>query len=264
MKKNGKEFINTSRRSIFKILRLDSLPFYSTYKCLFTYSKPFIMRLLLYISSFIAITLVSFTGMQQKQKVVFFGDSITQAGVSPMGYITVLGSLITQKGLNNQYELVGAGISGNKVTDLYLRLEDDVLAKNPTTVVIWIGVNDVWHKKGGTGTDANKFEQFYTAIIKKLQARNIKVVLCTPAAIGEKTDFSNEQDGDLNKYAAIVRTIAANNNCALVDLRKIFLAYNVTNNTKNEDRGILTRDGVHLNDKGNTLVAEEIMKAIVK
>jgi isoamyl acetate esterase len=222
------------------------------------------MRLLLYISSFIAITLVSFTGMQQKQKVVFFGDSITQAGVSPTGYITVLGNLITQKGLNNQYELVGAGISGNKVTDLYLRLEDDVLSKNPTTVVIWIGVNDVWHKKGGTGTDAPKFEQFYNAIIKKLQSRNIKVIMCTPAAIGEKTDFSNELDGDLNKYANIVRSIATKNNCQLVDLRKAFLTYNLANNPDNKDRGILTGDGVHLNDKGNTLVAEEIMKAIVK
>jgi lysophospholipase L1-like esterase len=223
------------------------------------------MRLLLYISSFIAITLVSFTGMQQKQKVVFFGDSITQAGVSPTGYITVLGNLITQKGLNNQYELVGAGIGGNKVTDLYLRMEDDVLSKNPTTVVIWIGVNDVWHKRtSGTGTDANKFEQFYNAIIKKLQARNIKVVICTPATIGEKTDFSNEQDGDLNKYAAMIRKIAASNNCTLIDLRKIFLDYNLANNPKNEEKGILTRDGVHLNDKGNTLVAEEMMKAIVK
>lgn len=223
------------------------------------------MRLLLYISSFIAIALVSFTGMQQKQKVVFFGDSITQAGVGPNGYITRLGALINKKGLKDQYELIGAGIGGNKVTDLYLRMEDDVLAKNPTTVVIWIGVNDVWHKKtGGTGTDANKFEQFYNAILKKLQAKNIKVILCTPAAIGEKTDFTNELDGDLNKYANIIRNIAAKNNCQLVDLRKAFLAYNLANNAENKDRGILTTDGVHLNEKGNLFVAEEMMKVLVK
>ncbi|THU40664.1 G-D-S-L family lipolytic protein [Niastella caeni] len=221
------------------------------------------MRLLLYIS-FIAITLVSFTGMQQKQRIVFFGDSITQAGVSPNGYITVLGNLVEQKGLKDQYELVGAGISGNKVYDLYLRMEDDVLAKNPNTVVIWVGVNDVWHKRNGTGTDAPKFEQFYNAIIKKLQAKNIKVVMCTPAAIGEKTDFSNELDGDLNKYANIIRSIAVKNNCPLVDLRKGFLAYNLANNAENKDRGILTSDGVHLNEKGNLFVAEEMMKVLVK
>ena len=202
--------------------------------------------------------------MQQKQKIVFFGDSITQAGVSPTGYITVLGNLIAQKGLKDQYELIGAGIGGNKVYDLYLRMEDDVLAKNPTTVVIWVGVNDVWHKKNGTGTDAPKFEQFYNAMIKKLQAKNIKVILVTPATIGEKTDFSNEQDGDLNKYANIVRTVATKNNCPLVDLRKAFLAFNLANNAENNDKGILTLDGVHLNEKGNRLVAGEMQKVLVK
>jgi len=223
------------------------------------------MRLLLFISTFTAIALVSFTGMQQKQRIVFFGDSITQAGVQPTGYITVLGDMIKQKGLQNQYELIGAGIGGNKVYDLYLRMDDDVLAKNPTTVVIWVGVNDVWHKKtSGTGTDAPKFEQFYNAIIKKLQAKNIKVVLCTPASIGEKTDFTNELDGDLNKYAAIIRGIAQKNNCELIDLRKTFLAYNLANNTENKEKGVLTVDGVHLNEKGNQLVAEEMMKTLVK
>lgn len=212
-----------------------------------------------------SLVLVSFSGMQQKQRIVFFGDSITQAGVQPKGYITVLGELINKKGLQNQYELIGAGIGGNKVYDLYLRVEDDVLAKSPNTVVIWVGVNDVWHKKtSGTGTDYNKFEGFYNALIKKFQSKNIKVLITTPAAIGEKTDFTNELDGDLNKYAALIRTIAQKNNVPLVDLRKVFLEYNLANNPENKDKGILTTDGVHLNEKGNELVATEMMKALVK
>ncbi len=213
----------------------------------------------------LAFAIVSWNLPQQKQHIVFFGDSITQAGVQPNGYISVLGNLIKNKGLSDQYQLTGAGIGGNKVYDLYLRMEDDVLAKNPTTVVIWVGVNDVWHKKSfGTGTDPDKFEKFYHAIIKKLQAKNIKVLLCTPAAIGEKTDFTNELDGDLNKYAAIIRDIAQKDNCALIDLRKTFLDYNLKNNSQNKDRGILTTDGVHLNDAGNKLVAEEMLRALVK
>ncbi len=202
---------------------------------------------------------------QQKQHIIFFGDSITQAGVEPGGYITVLGKLLTEKGIGDQYQLTGAGIGGNKVYDLYLRIEEDVLVKNPNTVVIWVGVNDVWHKRSfGTGTDADKFEKFYTAIIKKFQAKEIRVFLCTPAAIGEKTDFSNELDGDLNKYSGIIRDIAGKNNCGLIDLRKTFLSYNLTHNNGNKEKGILTNDGVHLNEKGNQLVAEEMMKALVR
>jgi len=208
--------------------------------------------------------LSAFTAIQKKQRIVFFGDSITEAGVKPTGFITRLGEMLKQKGLDNNYELMGAGIGGNKVYDLYLRMEDDVLAKNPDVVVIWVGVNDVWHKRTfGTGTDPDKFEKFYNAIIKKLQAKNIKVLVCTPAAIGEKTDFSNELDGDLNKYAGIIRNIAKNNNCPLIDLRKLFLSYNLANNKDNKESGILTTDRVHLNDAGNNAVADAMYKALI-
>ena len=209
--------------------------------------------------------LMAFTIPQKKQRIVFFGDSITQAGAKPSGYIMVLGDMYKQNGVQDQYELIGAGIGGNKVYDLYLRMEDDVMAKDPNTVVIWVGVNDVWHKKtSGTGTDADKFEKFYNAIIKKLQAKNIKVLICTPNAIGEKTDFSNELDGDLNKYSNIIRQIAQKNNVALIDLRKAFLDYILANNPENKDKNILTTDGVHLNEKGNQLVAEQMLKALGK
>ena len=207
----------------------------------------------------------SFVYTQKKQRIIFFGDSITQAGVQPTGYITKLGELIKQKGQENNYELIGAGIGGNKIYDLYLRMDDDVLAKNPDMVIIWVGVNDVWHKRtSGTGTDADKFIRFYDAVIKKMQQKNIKVALCTPAAIGEKTDFTNELDGDLNKYATLIRNIAQKNNCGLIDLRQAFLQYNLANNKDNKEMGILTTDRVHLNEKGNQFVAEEMMKYISK
>jgi isoamyl acetate esterase len=208
--------------------------------------------LIFFLASFV---LLSFN-FQKKTKVVFFGDSITQAGVKPGGYITKIDSMCKLEGKGEQFEFVGAGISGHKVYDLYLRMEEDVLAKSPDVVIIYIGVNDVWHKSlTGTGTDPDRFEKFYLAIIKKLKEKNIKVIVCTPAAIGEKTDFSNQQDGDMNQYSNIIRGIAAKNTLPLVDLRKEFLQYNIKNNPENKDRGILTTDRVHLNPEGNQLVA---------
>src|SRR5437868_11821005 len=160
---------------------------------------------------------------QKKTRVIFFGDSITELGANPGGFIPKIDSMAKLEKKNDQYELIGSGISGNKVYDLYLRLDDDVLAKDPDVVIIYIGVNDVWHKSLlGTGTDPDKFESFYNAIIKKLKEKNIKPILCTPAVIGEKTDNTNQQDGDMNKYANIVRNIAQKNNLLLIDLRKEF------------------------------------------
>ena len=220
-----------------------------------------IMRKALILILFMA----SFTFIQaQKKRIIFFGDSITELGVQPNGYISFLNKML-EKNKVNDYELIGAGVGGNKVYDLYLRLDDDVLKQNPDVVVIWIGVNDVWHKRSlGTGTDADKFEKFYTAIIKKLKQENIKVYLSTPAVIGERTDFSNELDGDLNKYSVIIRDLAKKNNCSLIDLRKAFLDYNLIHNKSNKESGILTNDRVHLNEAGNTLVAEEMYKALLK
>jgi lysophospholipase L1-like esterase len=201
---------------------------------------------------------------QKKTKIVFFGDSITQAGVKPGGYISKMQESLQKNGTGAQYELIGAGIGGNKIYDLYLRMEEDVLAKNPDVVVIWVGVNDVWHKASyGTGTDQDKFEKFYTAVIKKLQAKNIKVVVTTPAAIGEKIDNTNQQDGDLNQYSNIIRSLAKTYNCALVDLRKEFLDYNLKNNQENKESGILTTDRVHLNEKGNSFVSDKMIPVVI-
>jgi lysophospholipase L1-like esterase len=161
------------------------------------------------------------------------------------------------------YEFIGAGIGGNKVYDLYLRMEDDVLSKKPDVVVIYVGVNDVWHKQTHqTGTDQDKFLKFYSAMIKRMQLAGIKVIVCTPAVIGERTDFSNPQDGDLNSYSNVIRNLAKQYNSPLVDLRKEFLAYNVLNNRENKESGILTTDRVHLNPAGNKLVAELMIKAL--
>jgi lysophospholipase L1-like esterase len=200
---------------------------------------------------------------QKKNKVIFFGDSITELGVKPGGYVTRVDSMCKLEGKGGEYDFIGAGVSGNKVYDLYLRLEDDVLSKNPDVVVIYVGVNDVWHKTLlGTGTDADKFEKFYLAILKKLKEKNIKAILCTPAVVGEKTDFSNPLDGDLNRYSNMIRDMAKKNNLPLVDLRQKFLDYYKTNNPKNEERNILTYDRVHLNAKGNQLVADAMWNAV--
>ena len=198
-------------------------------------------------------------------KIVFFGDSITEMGVRKGGYIDLLQQYLLQNDLTQKYNIEGTGIGGNKIYDLYLRMEEDVLAKKPDAVVVWVGINDVWHKKlFGTGTDADKFEKFYKAIIKKLQNQGIKVVLTTPALIGEYTDHSNDSDGELNHFANIIRRIATENACELVDMRKVFLQYNLEHNPENKENNILTIDKVHLNAEGNKLAADTFYKFLIE
>ncbi len=215
-------------------------------------------QLLVFFSFVVLLTLLSAFRFIQKKKVIFLGDSITQAGVSPAGYITILQQMLAKDGRDKAFDLAGAGIGGNKVYDLYLRLEDDVLSKKPDLVFIYVGINDVWHKKTrGTGTDPDKFEKFYNRIIEKIQQAGAKVVICTPTVVGEKKGFVNELDGDLNKYAEIIRTIAKNKNVELIDLHKAIVEYINANNPEDKAKDILTTDGVHMNDKGNRFLAEQ-------
>ncbi len=211
----------------------------------------------------VSMSLSSYKTLENPTRIVFFGDSITQAGVNKTGYITKMAEMLGTLGLASKYELIGAGIGGNKIYDLYLRHEDDVIAKKPNIVIIYVGINDVWHKTTSrTGTDADKFERFYNALINRLQKSNIQVVICTPTVIGEKFDNTNENDGDLNAYANIIRKIATDNQCKLIDLRKAFMAYEQKNNIENKASGILTTDRVHLTEAGNQFLAETMWETI--
>lgn len=218
------------------------------------------MKTLFKTSILLSFCLIALTSMTFKPKrIIFFGDSITQQGVSKKGYVT----LIKQSLDSTKYNVIGAGIGGNKVYDLYLRLEDDVLNKKPDLVVIYVGINDVWHKQSShTGTDYDKYLKFYQALINKIQGVGSKVVLVTPSVVGEKKDGTNELDADLNKYAAGIRELAAKNNLPVCDLRKIFTEYEAKNNSEDKEKGVLTVDRVHLNETGNKLVADELLPLV--
>ncbi len=211
---------------------------------------------------FMSITIMSMM-KAKKIKIVFFGDSITQMGINKGGYIDRIKNLINEKGIQNNFEIIGAGVGYDKIYDLYLRMEDDVLAKMPDVVVIYEGVNDVGHKYSThTGTDIEKYERFYSAIIKKLQAKGIKVFVCTPTLLGEKKDKANPQDAEIDAYSDIIRKLAASMNCTLIDLRKIFVDYVQANNIENKGLGFLTVDGIHPSELGNQLLADEMTKAL--
>lgn len=197
--------------------------------------------------------------------ILFFGDSITELGVKPNGYVTLIRSELNSQFPKRNIEIIGAGISGHKVPDLEARLNSDVLLKQPDIVVIYIGINDVWHSilPGHTGTSAEDFEAGLHRIIRQLKAINADVVLCTPSVVGEKKDGSNLLDLQLDQYAEISRNIANKENLMLIDLRKEFKSYLSVNNPANAEKGILTYDGVHLSDKGNKFVAVMMLQQLI-
>ena len=233
---------------------------------------------------YLLLTFILMTSCSNSTKVVFLGDSITEAGVYDnevgvpsgdtliypkyTGFITLL-----KNDIEDDIELIGKGVSGNKVSNLLERYKEDVLSLNPDIVFIYIGINDVWHKYSfGTGTDIIFYENGLRKIITDLKNKGARVILCTPTVICEnKGEFTlvNEfkdietmeiMNGDLDAYSDVIRKLSSELNTDLLDLREIFMNYISENNPNNESFGITTYDGVHLNDLGNKLIADEMLK----
>lgn len=195
--------------------------------------------------------LMSLNHGKKKKKVIFFGDTINNLDTKPGGYISWIIDHLKNEGSEERYNLVSAVRPGEKIYDLYLRLEDNVLVKDATIVIIYVGVNDVWDKYlKGTGTDAATFESLYQAMVNKLVAANIKVVICTPAST-LKEGFPTEMEHDMADYAEITRKVAAENNLRLVDLQQVFAQQNS-----------LTNDTRHAEVNSSRLVAEEIWRVL--
>ncbi len=202
--------------------------------------------------------------LKKGERIVFLGDSITQGGVGKNGYVTKIKEELQSKHKDLEIEIIGAGISGNKVPDLQKRVEKDVVAKKPTIVFIYIGINDVWHGQSdpAKGTLPDKFEEGLKEVIGKCTAAGAKVILCTPTVIGEKKAGANKLDAKLDEYAGISRKVAAELKLPLCDLRKAFVDHLKENNPEDKEKGILTGDRVHLNEAGNKLVAETMLKML--
>jgi lysophospholipase L1-like esterase len=199
-------------------------------------------------------------GLTKGDRIVFLGDSITQAGAAPGGYVTQVREALEKQELG--VEVLGAGISGNKVPDLEKRLDRDVIAKKPTIVVIYIGINDVWHSQNGRGTPKDVYEAGLKSLIERIQKAGARPILCTATVIGEKTDGSNPLDKMLDEYCDVSRAVAKEAKIPLIDLRKACLEYLKANNPENKSQGILTTDTVHLNATGNKFLAEQMLAGL--
>jgi len=236
---------------------------------------------------YLLLTFILMTSCTNSTKVVFLGDSITENAISKKGDTLTFANGLTQvpkytgfiarlkESVGEDVELIGKGIGGDKVSNLLERYKKDVLSLNPDIVFIYIGINDIWHKYDfGTGTDIIFYENGLRKIIADIKSNGARVVLCTPTVIGENkgeftlvNQFKNIEtmeimNGDLDAYSDVIRKLSSELDTDLVDLREIFMNYISENNPNNESAGITTSDGVHLNDQGNKLIADSMLKFI--
>jgi len=205
--------------------------------------------------------------LQGIHKIVCLGDSITQMGESPGGYVWLLRKYLTA--LYPGMEVINSGISGHKSNDMLARFDRDVLAHKPDMVTISVGVNDVWHGfydnhpmgDGPKGVPLPEYRKNVEAMVAAARAANVKIVLLSTTVIYE--DLNNRENAKLVGYNAALRDIARKNDALFIDFQKPFQslikAYRATTGGRDN---LLTTDGVHMNPEGNKVMAHTILTGL--
>lgn len=186
------------------------------------------------------------------QTIVFLGDSITAYGTSASGYVTLTMAGLKANGIDAT--AIGSGGSGHKSDNMLARLDQDVLSRKPAWMTLSCGVNDVWH--GPRGVPLGQYKTNITAIVDRAQAASVKVMILTATVITE--DLAADINVKLAPYNDFLRTLAREKHCLLADLNADFQEIL---KAKKSPGNALTTDGVHMNLRGNEVMAKGILRA---
>lgn len=208
------------------------------------------------------------------RRIVVLGDSITEQGGLPGGYVRVMDAALKALQPDQPIEVINAGISGHRSTDMHDRFQRDVLDKHPDIVTINAGVNDVWHafRDFERGIDHPKGDlphgiplpvycEKIDDMIVAAQKAGIRVVLVSPTLVYEKLD--SPENHRLNDYVHAMRVLAARRHCTFVDLNAVFRdIVSRYQKVAGTNVHLLTVDGVHMNPAGNRVMAYQILRGL--
>ncbi len=128
---------------------------------------------------------------KDQNAVVFLGDSITQGWGDTMG------------GSFGEMKVANRGISGDTTRGMLIRLTDDVLSLNPSTVVLLMGTNDLEEKAEPEAIAANL--KLIVGAFKKHNAK-LPIILCKVFPSSETKRRPAEKIKRINElFAAAVK-----------------------------------------------------------
>jgi len=194
---------------------------------------------LLPLSSFTAGREVNIAGDDSEKDLVFLfqGDSITDGNrgrntdpnhVMGHGYAFSIASRVGADFPASGFSFYNRGISGNTVSDLQKRWQEDTLRIQPDVLSILIGINDVNAAIEARPDDLtiDQFENVYRQLLKDMQAikPDVLFVLGLPFvyAVGKRKENWNAWKQETLQRAARVKKLALEFNAVLIDYPMVF------------------------------------------
>lgn len=171
-----------------------------------------------------------------------------------------------------EVDVINAGVNGNNTDDLLLRLKKDVLSKDPQLVILMIGTNDMLNVRNMLAVD--HYEKNYKQLITEIKKYSELILMTIPPVNSDYILLRQDPEiygkpgpqARVDSANAVIRKLAADNNCGLIDINGIMEACGGSGN----DKGSLfrnevnsgTTDGVHPNVNGYRVMGTAVYQAV--
>lgn len=201
---------------------------------------------------------------------LFQGDSITDGNrgrdedpnhILGHSYAYIIGGKLGNELAEQRPVFYNRGISGNRISDLYARWNEDAIYLQPDVLSILIGVNDIWRMMNGEpGGVTDRYERAYRHVLEETREvlPQTKLVLCEPFILntGAPAEAWEEWYMHITHYQQVVRELSQEFNAVHVPLQAVFAAAALRT-----DAAYWLWDGVHPTTAGHNLIAKEWLSA---
>jgi lysophospholipase L1-like esterase len=209
--------------------------------------------------------------MKKQCTVLFQGDSITDGRrdrgtdlnhVLGHSYAYIIAAKLGHEFAELQPTFINRGVSGDRVSDLYARWNEDAISLKPDVISLLVGVNDAWRQMSGEPSGAtDRFERAYRHLLEETKEvlPNTKLVLCEPFILntGATAEKWTEWKRLVGRYQDTVRQLAEEFGAVLVPLQDAFNAA-----TQKADAAYWIWDGVHPTAAGHDLIAQRWLEVV--
>lgn len=206
---------------------------------------------------------------QQNDRVIFVGNSITEAGA----YVSYVYLYYMTHFPDRKLVIMNGGIGGDKAADIYRRLDYDILAKKPNTLVLTFGMNDTGYFEFNSD-DADKtareriaasrhsYEQIEQRLLQLPDLQ--KILMSSPPYDEEakiKGNYFKGKSKAMQEVVAFQEAAAQKNKWPFVDLFRPMTALNTRLQEKDAAFTMIGPDRIHPGNAGHLVMASLFLKS---
>ncbi|MFG0247636.1 MAG: SGNH/GDSL hydrolase family protein [Phycisphaeraceae bacterium JB051] len=198
--------------------------------------------------------------MTGRKRIVCLGDSITWGSRLDFFRWTTHLQKKLDKQHPKQWHVINAGINGN-TSEMILKRANDVLALNPTLVILQMGFNDahVLESANQPRVTLDDFAKHLTQIVNLFEDADIPIAI----VLNHPVDHCNIAQGNGVDYAqnyapyqATLRSFCERKPIPIIDMPNLLEQQQV------DMTSFLREDGLHLTHQGNRIYAKLMNEAL--